>query len=68
MVQGLAAEQGNAMAQNSLGVMYELGQGVPQDHKAAVKWYKLASEQGDADAQNNLEKLKKKMKPWWKFW
>jgi TPR repeat protein len=34
--------------------MYEKGQGVPQDYKTAVKWYKLAAEQGDADAQYNL--------------
>ena len=49
-----AAEQGNAMAQNNLGVMYAEGKGVPQDDKAAVQWYRRAAEQGDADAQNNL--------------
>jgi TPR repeat protein len=48
------AEQGNAVAQFSLGSMYENGQGVPQDYKTAVKWYTLAAEQGDADAQGNL--------------
>ena len=30
------------------------GQGVPQDYKTAVKWYRLAAEQGYADAQYNL--------------
>jgi len=34
--------------------MYRKGQGVPQDYKTAVKWYRLAAEQGDADAQFNL--------------
>ena len=34
--------------------MYDKGQGVPQDYKTAVKWYRLAAEQGDADAQYNL--------------
>jgi hypothetical protein len=34
--------------------MYRNGDGVPQDYKAAVKWYRLAAEQGDADAQSNL--------------
>jgi TPR repeat protein len=34
--------------------MYTNGQGVPQDYKAAVKWYRLAAEQGDASAQFNL--------------
>ena len=41
MVQGLAAEQGNADAQDNLGVMYANGKGVPQDYKIAVKWFKL---------------------------
>ncbi|MDP7056148.1 MAG: sel1 repeat family protein, partial [Alphaproteobacteria bacterium] len=39
------AEQGNARAQNNLGVMYEKGLGVLQDYKTAVKWYTLAAEQ-----------------------
>ncbi|MBP0118666.1 MAG: sel1 repeat family protein, partial [Candidatus Nitrotoga sp.] len=30
------------------------GQGVPQDFKEAVKWYRLAAEQGHALAQFNL--------------
>ena len=50
----LAAEQGIAKAQFSLGVMYAFGEGVPQDYKTAVKWYTLAAEQGNAGAQNNL--------------
>ena len=48
------AEQGLAEAQNNLGVMYETGRGVIQDHKEAVKWYRLAAEQGYARAQDNL--------------
>jgi len=44
------AEQGIASAQSNLGVMYNNGQGVPQDDKAALKWYSLAAEQGRADA------------------
>jgi len=35
-------------------VRYENGQGVPQDDKEAVKWYRLAAEQGHATAQYNL--------------
>jgi TPR repeat protein len=34
--------------------MYANGQGVPQDYKAAVKWYRLAAERGNAVAQFNL--------------
>ena len=40
------AKQGDAFAQFNLGLMYDNGQGVPQDYKTAVKWYKLAAEQG----------------------
>ena len=48
------AEQGDADAQHSLGVMYHNGEGVPQDYAEAVKWYRLAAEQGFAVAQLNL--------------
>ena len=34
--------------------MYDKGQGVTQDYKAAAKWYRKATEQGDASAQFNL--------------
>ena len=37
-----------------LGKMYINGQGVPQDSKTAVQWYRLAAEQGRAEAQGNL--------------
>ncbi|OBX79779.1 tetratricopeptide repeat protein [Haemophilus aegyptius] len=45
------AEQGNALAQMMLGVMYAKGQGVKQDDVEAVKWYRKAAEQGNANAQ-----------------
>ncbi len=50
----LAAEQGDASAQFSLGFMYANGYGVPKDDQAAVQWYRLAEEQGHAKAQSNL--------------
>ena len=34
--------------------MYRNGKGVPQNHKTAVKWYKLAAEQGYTKSQFNL--------------
>jgi TPR repeat protein len=34
--------------------MYSLGQGVQQDSKQAVAWYRKAADQGDARAQFNL--------------
>ena len=49
-----AAEQGNAKAQNNLGVMYANGKGVKQDYAEAVKWYRKAAEQGYAEAQFNF--------------
>ncbi len=39
----LAADQGYAWAQNNLGNMYELGQGVPQDYVEAHKLFNLAA-------------------------
>jgi TPR repeat protein len=48
------AKQGDAVARYNLGLMYDKGQGVPQNYKTAVKWYRLAAEQGCVDAQYNL--------------
>ena len=50
----LAADQGNARAQDNLGLMYANGQGVPQNNAEAAKWYRLAAVQGYARAQYNL--------------
>jgi TPR repeat protein len=47
-------EQGNAAAQYNLALMYDEGEGVIEDDREAVKWYRLAAEQGDANAQGNL--------------
>ena len=48
------AEQGDANAQYNLGLLYALGQGVPQDFERAAEWYEKAAEQGVAAAQYNL--------------
>ena len=48
------AQQGDALAQNNLGAMYENGQGVAQNHQQAFTWLQKAANQGDADAQYNL--------------
>ena len=47
-------DQGYAVAQTTLGVMYENGYGVPQDYAQAVAWYRKAADQGLAVAQVNL--------------
>jgi hypothetical protein len=49
-----AAEQGNAYAQGTLGVLYYNGTGVAQDYQEAVRWYRKAAEQGNPAAQGNL--------------
>lgn len=48
------AEQGDARAQNNLGVMYENAKGVAQDVNEAVRLYRLAAAQGYGGAQYNL--------------
>jgi S1-C subfamily serine protease len=48
------AEQGNAAAQNDLGIAYESGDGVAQDFAEAVKWFRKSAEQGNATARYNL--------------
>ena len=48
------AEQGYASAQYNLGIMYDNGQGVPQNYSQAIYWYKKAAAQGVATAQYNL--------------
>ena len=37
-----AAEQGDAVAKYNLGVMYAIGEGVPQDEAEAVRWWRLS--------------------------
>jgi clan AA aspartic protease (TIGR02281 family) len=42
------------LAQFSLGVMFETGQGVPPSSVQAVTWYRKAADQGHIDAQRRL--------------
>ena len=51
------AEQGDALAQYKLGVLYRKGRGVPQDDVQARQWYEKAAVQGQAKAQFNLGTL-----------
>jgi TPR repeat protein len=57
----MAARRGDAKAQLSLGVMYDVGRGVAQNPVVACAWYSLALENGEAAAQGALETTKKKM-------
>jgi len=49
-----AAKQGDAEAQLALGLVYFIGDGVPQDYKTAFYWFRKAAKQGDASAQSLL--------------
>jgi len=49
-----AAEQGHALAQFNLGVMYFRGQGLAQDRKMASIWINRSAERGDPAAQYML--------------
>ena len=51
------AEQGDARAQYSVGVMYERGLGVDQDSARAMDWYQRAADQEYALAQYNFGAL-----------
>ncbi|MBM3566043.1 MAG: sel1 repeat family protein, partial [Alphaproteobacteria bacterium] len=53
------AGQGHASAQNNLGVMYDRGQGVPQDDVQAHKWYNLASSRFPASEKERRDKAVK---------
>ena len=50
----LAADQGDAAAQTSLGAKYQKGRGVPQSDAEALRWFRKAADQGDGGAQFNL--------------
>ena len=45
------AEKGDARSQVVLGLLYSIGQGVPQDIDQAVSWYRKSAETGDSYAQ-----------------
>jgi len=55
------AAQGDADSQFGLGVMYDNGQGVPQDYVQAHMWYNLAGAQGDEEARKRRDIIAKKM-------
>ena len=48
------AMQGEALAQYTLGVMYDRGLSVMQNYHEAVRWYRAAAEQGHTTAQFSL--------------
>jgi TPR repeat protein len=53
----LAAEQGDADAQNNLGEIHETGRGVVKNPAEALLWYERAAERGFGPAQFNAGRL-----------
>ena len=55
------AEQGNAKAQNVLGVMFRKGEGVPKNPARAHMWFSVAAARGDATAKAELREVSRAM-------
>ena len=53
----VSADQGDARSQHGLGLLFDLGRGVPVDPAQAAKWYGLAAAQNLPDAESNLALL-----------
>jgi TPR repeat protein len=49
-----SAAQGNLLAENNLGYMYQNGLGVQTDYAQALQWYRKSTAQGNSLAENNL--------------
>lgn len=56
-----AVNQGLAPVQNSLGVMYAFGEGVPEDNVKAYAWISMTAAQGTEKAKENKELIAKVM-------
>jgi TPR repeat protein len=52
-----AAEQSDAFAQVSLGIVYPTGAGLPKNYAETVKRWRKTADQGLTEAQYNLELL-----------
>ena len=71
------AEEGDAIAQNSLGVLFQKGQGVEKNYSESYKWFKKSAEDGYTPAQVSLgyvydqgmglNRNKVKAFMWWKI-
>ena len=51
------AKQGDAKAMNNLGVLYDRGQGVPEDAAQAVQWFRQAAEKGHGPGMSNYGRM-----------
>ncbi len=55
------AAQGNAKAQNVLGVMFRKGEGVPKNPARAHMWFSFAAKRGEAGARAELREVSRTM-------
>jgi TPR repeat protein len=55
------AEQGNAKAQNVLGVMFRKGEGVAKNPMRARMWFSFAAKRGEAGARAELREVSRMM-------
>ena len=55
------AEQGNAKAQNVLGVMFRKGEGVAKNPVRARMWFSFAAKRGEAGARAELREVSRTM-------
>lgn len=51
------AAKGDARAMNNLGVLFDRGQGVPEDPAEAVRWFKQAAESGHGPGMSNYGRM-----------
>jgi TPR repeat protein len=51
------AEDLENFARRHLGIIYELGLGLPQNYAEAATWFRKAADRGDSDAQVELGKM-----------
>jgi TPR repeat protein len=57
------AQEGNAAAQYNLGLMYDNGEGVPEDDVTAYAWFNVAAVSGDENAISARSIIEKQMTP-----
>lgn len=57
------AREGNAAAQNNMGILYERGltSRAPQSDERAADWFLLASRQGEVEAMRNLARVQARL-------
>ena len=58
-----AATQGFARAQQSLGMLYNVGDGVSRDYVCAYMWYDLAAAGGDKAGAKLRDEIAEQMTP-----